>query len=190
MTDTHPVDRRRQDPIEIVPYDSGWPAAFDEQRSRVESALRPWLVGPVEHIGSTAIPGVAAKPIIDMLARVPDHRDTEGIVEAMAHIGWAHAPEPGDERARKWSFCFPDIAWRTHHLHIFEAGSGNWPCLLTFRDHLRTHPADAAAYGRLKMVLAAADARDRPGYRAGKAPFIEKLLERLAASGNGAEDRA
>lgn len=145
--------------------------------------LHPWIVGPVEHIGSTSIPGMTAKPIIDMLARVPDYQHTAGIVEAMSSIGWNHAPEPGDVPARKWSFCFPDIRRRSHHLHIFEADPQNWQSLLTFRDHLRTHPDDAAEYGRLKTLLAAADAHDRPRYRAGKAPFIKDLLKRLDSSG-------
>ncbi|GIF20776.1 GrpB-like predicted nucleotidyltransferase (UPF0157 family) [Actinoplanes tereljensis] len=169
----------RHDPIKIISYDPGWPAAFEQQRPRVAEALRRWVDGPVEHIGSTSVPGLAAKPIIDMLARIPD-RDAGDIAGAMAGIGWVHAPEPGDEPARKWSFCFPDAAWRTHHLHIFETASDRWPQLLAFRDHLRTHPEDAAEYGRIKTALAAEDDRDRPRYRSGKAPFIEELLRRAA----------
>ncbi|MCA2216607.1 GrpB family protein [Jidongwangia harbinensis] len=172
----HPAPRR--DPIAIVPYREDWPAAFERERLRLEAALRQWLVGPVEHVGSTAVPGLPAKPIIDMLARVRDHG--ADVVPAMAAVGWAHAPEPGDAAARKWSFCFPDVAWRTHHLHVFEARSSRWPPLLAFRDHLRSHPADAAAYARVKAALAAADPHDRPRYRAGKAPFIEDLLHRLS----------
>ncbi|WP_433796301.1 GrpB family protein [Actinoplanes sp. CA-252034] len=182
MTGESPIDRQRQDPIEIVPYDSGWPAAFDRQRARVEAVLKPWIAGPVEHIGSTSIPGMSAKPIIDMAARTPDYQHTVGLAEAMAGIGWVHAPEPGDEQARKWSFCFPDIARRTHHLHIFEVDADSWQSLLTFRDHMRTHPGDAAEYGRLKTLLAAADAHDRPRYRAAKAPFIRDLLKRIESS--------
>jgi len=176
-------DRQRRDPIHVVAYDPDWPAAFEQQRSRVESVLRPWLVGPVEHIGSTSVPGLAAKPIIDMLARAPDYRPGD-VAGAMSSIGWTHAPEPGDEQSRKWSFCFPDISRRTHHLHIFEAASENWQPLLTFRDYLRRHPDDAAEYGRIKESLAAVDAHDRPRYRAGKAPFIEEMLRHLNPSGD------
>jgi GrpB-like predicted nucleotidyltransferase (UPF0157 family) len=116
-----------------------------------------------------------------MLARVPDHRIGD-FVAAMAVIGWTHAPEPGDEQSRKWSFAFPDIAWRTHHLHIFEAAPENWQFLLDFRDHLRTHAGDAAEYGRIKAALAEADAHDRPRYRAGKAPFIEQILRQMTTA--------
>jgi GrpB-like predicted nucleotidyltransferase (UPF0157 family) len=183
MSEASRGDLRRRDPIKIVSYDEGWPAAFRRQRARVESALRPWLVGRVEHIGSTSVPGLPAKPIIDMLARIPAY-ETAGIVDAMADIGWAHAPEPGDEPNRKWSFCFPDAAWRSHHLHIYEAASASWPPLLALRDHLRRHPEDAAEYGRIKTALAAVDPHDRLRYRAGKAPFIEEVLRRLASPGD------
>jgi GrpB-like predicted nucleotidyltransferase (UPF0157 family) len=161
-----------------VAYDEGWPAAFEAQRGRVEVALRPWLVAPVEHIGSTAVRGLDAKPIIDMLAVIPDY-GVDGLVAAMGRIGWVHAPEPGDDHGRKWSFCFPGVAWRSHHLHVFEARSEGWPGLLAFRDHLRNHPDDAAAYARIKRELAAADPVDRPRYRSGKAPFITGVLRRL-----------
>lgn len=168
----------RLDPIKIAAYDLSWPAAFERERVRVAKALRPWLIGPVEHIGSTSVPGLAAKPIIDMLARIDEYDSLDP--SALAEIGWVHAPEPHDAQDRKWSFCFPDPAWRTHHLHVVEHGSAGWPTWLAFRDHLRAHPADAAEYGRIKVALAEADDRGRPAYRAGKAPFIENILRRNA----------
>jgi GrpB-like predicted nucleotidyltransferase (UPF0157 family) len=92
---------QRRDPIKIVPYDGSWPVSFDQQRTRVEGALGSHLVGSVEHIGSTAVPGLPAKPIIDMLGRVADFDATAGIVADMEGIGWVHAPEPGDRALRK-----------------------------------------------------------------------------------------
>lgn len=106
----------RLDEIAILPFDGQWPGLFEQQRERVAQALRPWLIGPVEHIGSTSIPGLPAKGIIDMLARVADYTDVE--VTALEAIGWVHAPEPGDNEQRKWSFCYPSIAKRSHHLHV------------------------------------------------------------------------
>jgi GrpB-like predicted nucleotidyltransferase (UPF0157 family) len=170
---------RRQDPITIVPYDVRWPAAFVHQRSRIEAALRGHLVGRVEHIGSTAVPGLAAKPIIDMLALVEEYDRVPGLTAQLDAIGWIHAPEPGDREQRKWSYCFPDVARRTHHLHIWEARSPHWQHLLHFRDHLRHHPEVAAGYARIKAELAAADNHDRPRYRAGKAPFIQDILRTI-----------
>nr|BFE57893.1 GrpB family protein [Dactylosporangium thailandense] len=166
----------RRDPIVIVPYDDRWPAAFARERSRVEAALHGHLVGRVEHIGSTAVPGLPAKPIIDMLARIEDFDDSAGLGADLARIGWVHAPEPDDTERRKWSFCYPSVAYRVYHLHVYEARSPAPARLLRFRDHLRTHPELAAEYARIKTALAAADKRDRPRYRAGKAPFIEQVL--------------
>jgi GrpB-like predicted nucleotidyltransferase (UPF0157 family) len=175
------VSEPRQDAIVVIPYDPAWPASFEAQRGRVAAALRPWLVGPVEHIGSTAVPGLPAKPIVDMLARIADYEAGHQIIPAMTAIGWTHAPEPYDERLRRWEFCYPTVARRTHHVHLVEERSADWPTWLAFRDHLRGHPADAAGYARLKRELAAADQHDRPAYRAGKAAFIQERLRRITA---------
>ncbi|MEU4242792.1 GrpB family protein [Actinoplanes sp. NPDC026619] len=169
---------KRQDPIKIMPYDPGWPDAFEAQRAAVAEALGPWIAGPVEHIGSTSVPGLAAKPIIDMMVCIGAYDDGHSATAALSRIGWLHAPEPGDEAGRKWSFCFPSIELRTHHLHVYESGNPLARQLLAFRDHLRSHPVDAAEYARLKSELAAADRHDRPRYRSGKAPFIQDVLRR------------
>ncbi|MEV4274591.1 GrpB family protein [Actinoplanes xinjiangensis] len=168
----------RHDPIRMVAYRPEWAAEFERERARIAAALAPWAAGPVEHIGSTAVPGLAAKPIIDMMVSLTDHRHGAEVRSALAALGWAHAPEPGDRERSKWSFCFPDPGWRTHHLHVYEVGDPVPPSLIVFRDHLRAHPEDATEYGRIKTALATADAHDRPRYRAGKAPFIQAVLAR------------
>ncbi|MEV0730203.1 GrpB family protein [Polymorphospora sp. NPDC050346] len=89
-----------------------------------------------------------------------------------AAAGWVHAPEPGDAENRKWSLCHPDIARRTHHLQVVERRSDGWREWLAFRDHLRADGEARDAYAALKRRLAAANDRDRPRYRAGKAGFI------------------
>ncbi len=162
----------------MVPHDSAWAADFERERALVERALAPWLVGPVEHIGSTAVAGLAAKPIIDMMACVSSYDAGSEAIAELDRVGWVHAPEPDDEVGRKWSFCRPDPIRRTHHLHVYESGSLLPQSLIAFRDHLRSHPEDAAEYGRIKTALAAEDDRDRPRYRAGKAPFIRAVLAR------------
>ena len=167
----------RRDDIEIVPYDGQWAGLFAQQQERVARALRPWLRGPVEHIGSTSVPGLPAKAIIDMVARVTDTAAVE--TQAMQAIGWVPAPEPGDAGQRKLSFCYPSLAKRSHHLHLVEHASEGWKTWLAFRDHLRAHPDKAAEYARIKMELAARDSLDRIAYRAGKAPFIESVLKGL-----------
>ncbi|GAB4053581.1 GrpB family protein [Catellatospora paridis] len=167
----------RLDEIVIVPYDARWPALFEAQRVRVAVVLAPVLVGAVEHIGSTAVPGLPAKPIIDMLARVSGHEAAGPVAARLVEIGWVAAPEPSDGALRRWSYCYPDMARRSHHLHVVEHASDGWPTWLAFRDRLRADPAAAARYAALKTELAARDRHDRVAYRAGKAPFIEAVLD-------------
>jgi len=169
----------RLDRIAIVEYDARWPRMFEEQRDRVEPVLRDWLVRPIEHLGSTAVPGLPAKAIIDMAAVVADYDNVPAAFDELTALGWLTAPEPGDAEARKWSLCFPSIERRSHHLHIVEENSAGWLTWLAFRDHLRTTPAGRDEYARIKRELAAADDEDRPAYRAGKAPFITRVLEQL-----------
>lgn len=173
-------DAVRRDPIDIHPYDTAWPESFEQQRLQVEPVLRPWLIGSVEHVGSTAVPGLPAKPIIDMMAMVPSYEQAQGAVAAMREIGWTQVVEAGDEELRRWSFCYPEPAWRTHHLHVVEYVSQLGRDCLAFRDHLRHHPDDARRYAEIKQSLAAVHHDDRPAYRAGKAPFIEDIMRRAS----------
>lgn len=166
----------RQDPIRIVDHDPRWAEDFDRERRRVEPVLAPWLVLPIEHIGSTAVPGLPAKPVIDMLAVVGDWAAFGDALVAVRALGWVHAPEPGDDERRKWSLCYPRVAHRTHHLHVVERTCPCWPRWLAFRDHLRADSGVAAEYGRLKRRLAERDAGDRAGYRPATEPFIRGVL--------------
>src|SRR5688572_15659365 len=110
----------RLDPILVVPYEDAWPGAFEEHRRRLEPALAPALTRPIEHIGSTAVPGLPAKAIIDMLAVVRAVHHAAGCAGAIEATGWVAAPEPYDEAERRLSFCFPSVEHRTHHLHVVE----------------------------------------------------------------------
>lgn len=168
----------RSDRIRIFEYDARWAELFEQERARLEPVLRDRLTGPVEHIGSTAVPGLPAKPIIDMLAVVDDYAACAEVFDRLTEMDWLVAPEPGDQAARKWSLCHPDAGRRTHHLHLVEQGSPGWQTWLAFRDHLRVSPEDRAEYARIKRELASTDDQDRPAYRAGKAPFITDVLAR------------
>lgn len=167
---------RRHDRIVIRSYDPGWPELFTEQASRLTSVLGSQLVVPLEHIGSTSIPQLASKPIIDMLALIENYEAFEEGMTAAESIGWLRAPEPGDTGQRKWSLCYPTIEHRTHHLHVVERQSADWPQWLAFRDYLRAHPEAALEYANLKAALAEADDQDRARYRAAKAPYIRSIL--------------
>jgi GrpB-like predicted nucleotidyltransferase (UPF0157 family) len=165
----------REDRIHIQDYEPSWAELFEQQRGIVDQALTGLLTMPVEHIGSTSIPGLPAKPIIDMLAVVDDYDSVTPRLQLLRDAGWTVAPEPGDEAARKYSICFPTVERRTHHLHVVEPSWG-WQDLLIYRDYLRAHPDVAQDYAVLKRELAAQDDQDRPRYRAAKAPFIQQTL--------------
>lgn len=169
---------QRRDPIALVPYDEGWAESFASGALGVQRALGELAAGPVEHIGSTAVPGLAAKPIVDMVVPVGAYDSGPAIIAALTAAGWSHDPQSDDEGMRRHSFCRPDPAWRTHHLHVVEASSRPWRRWVAFRDHLRDHPEDAERYGRFKRELAQHHAADRDAYRAGKTEFVEAALRR------------
>ncbi len=170
----------RLDPIVISPYDPSWPESFVEERDRIEPVLSRWLVHPIEHIGSTSIPGMPAKAIIDMVAVIGVIEDVLGAVGPLSVLRWLQAPEPGDDEHRRRSFCTPSIAARTHHLHVVEEASDHWRGLLAFRDYLRVHPGLASAYAALKRELVTihgSDPNRREPYRRGKSSFIQEVTE-------------
>ncbi|OIJ28336.1 GrpB family protein [Nocardioides luteus] len=170
----------RLDRIVIVEHCPQWAESFESARSLVEPLLAGHLVRPVEHIGSTSVPGLPAKPIIDMLAVVESYEAVGRSLVALTGVGWVAAPEPHDVEQRKWSWCSPSVAHRAHHLHVVEESSEGWPTWLAFRDHLRTNAEDRVAYAAIKRQLAAVDDEDRNAYRTGKAPFIASVLNRIA----------
>ena len=108
----------RKNPIRMYPYDPDWAPSFERERLRLTPILQPFLVQPLEHIGSTSVPGLVAKPIVDMLAVVKDISPMIAEEESLRQIGWLLAPEPGDDIKRRLSFCTPSRELRTHHLHI------------------------------------------------------------------------
>jgi GrpB-like predicted nucleotidyltransferase (UPF0157 family) len=161
-------------PIEIVPYDASWPRRFEEERDALARAIRGWIVGAIEHVGSTAVPGLAAKPVIDIMAGVKDLDSSRPAIPALEAIGYCYAPyRPDDEH---W-FCKPSPAYRTHHLHLIPYGGPSWLRTLAFRDHLRAHPEAAAEYAELKRKLARQYRLDREKYTDEKGPFIARIVD-------------
>lgn len=166
----------RRDPIKVKDHDPGWAESFLSEALTVQRALGRMAAGRAEHIGSTAVPGLPAKPIIDMVIPLRSQADAEAVRSALDSVGWVHDPQPGDEEMRRLSFCRPDPAWRTHHLHVVEESSQPWRDWMAFRDRLRTDPRRATAYGALKRELALRHHDDRHAYRAGKAAFVHETL--------------
>ena len=163
--------------VEIVDYDPRWPDLFAGQRFRVADLLGPWLAGPVAHIGSTAVPGLPAKPVIDMLAPVGSLADARLGVPVLGDAGWLFWPgDPGGDY-RLW-FLRPSPEARTHHLQVIEDGHPHAVALLAFRDALRADEALRNRYASLKKSLAQQHPDSRNAYTNAKAEFVRHTLRR------------
>ena len=161
--------------VEIVDYDAAWPGRFAEEREALLVVLAPWLAGPIEHIGSTAVPGLAAKPVIDIMAAVETLDSSRQAIERVAALGYCYFPYQAD--VRHW-FCKPSDAFRTHHLHLVPISSPHWTRPLAFRDYLRVHTDVASEYEQLKRDLARKFRFDREAYTEAKASFIQAITEK------------
>ena len=157
----------------MVPYDPGWPVCFEQERIAIQTAIGSAVTGGIHHVGSTSVPGLAAKPVIDILVGVHDLESSRACFEPLARLDYVYAPYRPEEM--HW-FCKPDPSRRTHHLHLVPTRSQRFREELAFRDHLRSHPDDLDAYAELKRDLAVRFEHDREGYTAAKAAFIGEIL--------------
>src|SRR5215470_8103728 len=156
-------------PTPVVPYDPSWPARFAEERTALARVLAPWLAGPIEHIGSTAVPGLVAKPVIDIMAAVSSLDASRPALRAVAALHYVYFPYRPE--IMHW-LCKPSDEVRTHHLHLVPYGSALWHERLAFRDRLRADARIAAEYAALKLALAARYELDREAYTDAKEPFV------------------
>jgi GrpB-like predicted nucleotidyltransferase (UPF0157 family) len=167
---------RRDGPLEVVSYDRRWPLTFSTWSDRLARALGPIAVR-VEHVGSTSVPGLAAKPIVDIQLSVPDADDEPAYLPALEECSLAlRSREPGHRYLRP-----PAERPREVHLHVCSAGSDWEREHLLFRDYLRTHPLVSAAYGALKFELAGRYPADRLAYTDAKSGFILDALDAAEA---------
>ena len=154
----------------VVAYDPAWPHAFEAAKAGILQAVAPH-VQTVHHVGSTSVPGLAAKPIIDILVGVRDWTKARVTIAPLERVGWEFRGPRGVPRRHYFVVRLPD-GRRTHHLHMLELTSTHYADMLAFRDHLRTYPTAATQYATLKRRLAT-----QPGaYQHFKAPFIQRIL--------------
>jgi GrpB-like predicted nucleotidyltransferase (UPF0157 family) len=161
------------EPIRLVSADPAWPARFKREQEALAEAIGEWVVGGIHHVGSTAVPGLDAKPIVDILAGIQDLESARGCFEPLAALGYLYAPYRAEEM--HW-FCKPDPARRTHHLHLVPVDSERFRAELAFRDRLRADPRLAEEYSALKHRLAERHRDDREAYTDGKDGFIRVAL--------------
>jgi GrpB-like predicted nucleotidyltransferase (UPF0157 family) len=164
--------------VEVVDHDPGWRDRFAEQRALVEELLGPWLAGAVEHIGSTSVPGLRAKPVIDMLAPVGSLTGAQAVVPVLAGAGWLFWPDDPCRDYRLW-FLRPRPEARTHHLHLIEDGHPQALALLAFRDALRADAALRGQYAAVKDQLVRRHPDNRNAYSNAKSDFVARALRSL-----------
>ena len=160
--------------VRVVAYDERWPALFHAESARIAHAITaaglPWLV--IEHVGSTAVPGLAAKPILDLAAGYATGLRPAPYIPVLEALGYRYRGEsglPGREFFRLGEL-------RSHHFHLVELDGTHWKRYLSFRDALRADLALRDAYAALKQALAERFPRDREAYIEGKTAFVERVL--------------
>lgn len=168
--------------IVIAPYDSDWPVRFEAERPRLAAALSGLPV-QIEHIGSTSVPGLGAKPIIDIMIGIPAEYDLNLLVAPLQDLGYSYIAryEAGNDSMpfrRYFRDRPPGDHSETVHVHGVHIGSNFWARQVAFRDHLRATPQEAAAYERLKRELAARFS-DGNAYADAKTELIERILKDL-----------
>ena len=171
-------------PIRIVDYDPKWPSMYEMEEELILSTVGRVVI-ELEHVGSTAVPGLGAKPIIDIMAAVRRIDDAVEIIEPLAAIGYEYVAEyeefvPERRYFRKGA---PEPA--SHHLHVVEPTTHFWKDHLLLRDYLRAAPEEARAYQAFKRDLARKITQDRVAFTDAKTSFIESALERARSWRDG-----
>jgi GrpB-like predicted nucleotidyltransferase (UPF0157 family) len=159
------------EPVTVLPPDPGWQAAGRSEVERLASRLGRWLVADLEHVGSTSVPGLAAKPILDVLGTVADLDCAEAVERALATEGWVWVRPGVDDEPRRLFVKVVD-GHRAAHLHLMLPANPAWTLMIRFRDRLRAEPALRDAYAALKRDLAARHRDDREAYTEAKTAFI------------------
>lgn len=168
---------------ELHPHDPQWIDRAQAERARLTALLAPWLVEGVEHVGSTAVSGLAAKPVIDLMASVSDVDTVTGEAgPRLAADGWCYVPLELDRQPWRRFFVKPDPSGqrRAAHLHVIHAGHPRWAAQIAFRDALQSDHQLARTYEDLKRQLAAQYPDDREAYTAAKASFVADVLRQSA----------
>lgn len=170
--------------VEIQPYDPRWPHEFDVEREQLRAVLGSTALR-VDHHGSTSVPGLDAKPVIDIQVSVTALEPMETYSEGLRALGYTHHPHPDDSFAP--FFCRPSDWPHTHHVHVVVAGGEEERKTLAFRDYLRDHADVAREYAALKISLAprfsATDFASREAYADAKGEFIRQTTEEALSSG-------
>lgn len=162
--------------IEIKVADPEWLSKGETEASRVRDLLAEYEVDAVEHIGSTSIPGLPAKPILDLMARIPSYDELESVIAKLGEHDWHYVPPELDGVPSRRFFVKVKQDKRECHLHLMRPGEAKWDRQLRFRDILRERPELAKQYAELKTDLAERHGDDREAYTRAKTDFVQRVL--------------
>lgn len=160
--------------VQISQYDASWPRLYAQEASRIRAAMGRLLLD-IQHVGSTSIPGMQAKPIIDIAIAVSSFEESVVCVPDVEALGYTYRGEYGIPRRHYFVKGNP----RTHHLHIVENGSREWQTHLLFRNTLRADATLLRRYAELKQRLAREFSKDRQAYQDGKREFISEVITQV-----------
>jgi GrpB-like predicted nucleotidyltransferase (UPF0157 family) len=164
------------EPIVIVDYDPEWPQRYEALRARIAPAVGD-LAAEIVHVGSTSVPGLAAKPVIDLNILLHKSSDLPAMIERLASLGYRHEGDLGVV-GREAFATPPGYSVHDHHLYVCAPDWAGHADQIAFRDYLRAHPVAARAYARLKRSLAAKYRQNRGAYASAKAGFVAAVLKR------------
>lgn len=169
-----PGTEPEREPVELSPSDAAWPAKFESEKAALAKALG--VTAEIHHIGSTAVAGLMAKPVIDILVAVESLDSPKDLIDALSGLGYTH--QSHDDDAHR--LFFRKGSPREYHVHVVKVNSWTYWRHLLFRDILRSDPRAREEYTRLKEELAGTFHEDREAYTGGKGEFIDrKVAERV-----------
>jgi GrpB-like predicted nucleotidyltransferase (UPF0157 family) len=163
--------------VRLVEYDAQWPALFIAEQERIRDQCRTLMLR-LEHVGGTSIPGMCAKPILDIAAGRPRDSSIRDCVAALEKAGYEHRGERGVPGRQYFRRGLP----RAYHVHLVEEAGPLWRDYLAFRDYLRAHPEDARLFAEVKRRLAARFRHDREAYMNGKSSYVHDILRLTVAA--------
>jgi GrpB-like predicted nucleotidyltransferase (UPF0157 family) len=167
-------------PIHVVDYDPNWPRLFEQEKALLLATLGKGIL-QIEHFGSTSIPGLAAKPVIDIAVGVKTFEETIHYVPLFESLGYIYEPEFEAAIPTRRFFWKGTPLVHTYHIHLAAVGSEAWIKPILFRDYLRAHPDEARQYQELKRALAAQHISDMDGYIDGKTAFVASIVSKAEA---------
>ncbi|HSK17862.1 MAG TPA: GrpB family protein [Longimicrobiales bacterium] len=166
--------------LSLVPYDPAWPARFEAEAARLRSALHE--TPSIEHVGSTAIPGVPGKPVLDLAVGVASESAADECIKPLRELGYEYRGPYGDDPRRRY-YVRDENAIRLAQIHLYVLPAVAWDEKLAFRDALRADAALAAAYATEKYRVANEVGWDKAEYAVAKGPFVERVLSTLRERG-------